>query len=146
MSLFNIFWHRVTNEVTVQPATAEAPLDADHIGEHQHPDGKDVREAHLGLTLFHIIRDLLHQHGPVNMQSVKLTVNDQIVDSVSSAATAQTAESKGSTQADCTVASAETLDTTPQVISNLEGSETTQITDSTVYAAQPAASTEETPS
>lgn len=146
MTLFNIFWHRGTNEVTVQPAAAAPLADADHIGEHQHPEGKDVREAHLGLTLFHIVCDLLHQHGPVNMQSVKLTVNDAIVDGSSTTATVNTAELKDSVKAEGAVTVADVPLSFTQVISNDTGSETTEITQTAEQAPESAESKEKVPS
>lgn len=129
MALFNIFWHRGTDKVIVQPAEAAPPADADHVGEYQHPDGKDVREVHLGRTLFHIVCDLLNRRGPVNMQSLKLTVNDAIVDGCSTAATVNTAELKDSVKAESAVTGVEQAQSSTQVMSNIDGAETAEITD-----------------
>ena len=76
MSLFSLFWHPKSNTVTVQPAGTPAPADADKLGDHDHPEDKNIREPHNGRSLFQIVRELLHPHGVVNLQPVAIQIAD----------------------------------------------------------------------
>lgn len=78
MSIFNIFFHKASKQVTVQAAGAPAPADSVQIGEHDHPDDKNIHETHGGRTLYEIIRGMLHLHGQTNMQEVGISVSNNV--------------------------------------------------------------------